>query len=282
MSYEKIELETLNYDPCRYPGAKLLFRGPRRKLISPYLAFLGGTDTYGKFISQPFPSLIEQKTGWLCVNFGWSNAGADVYLNEPSILQYASNAQLTILQLPCAQNMSNRFYRVHPRRNDRFVRASKKLHKLYPEVDFTDFHFVRHMLRHLKSLSPERFEDVVDELTEAWLPRMRLLLSRIESPVVLLWFSMRSPEEADDSLQITDEPGFVSREMIEGLRSEVKELVEFQPSVKAQESGQNGMVFSQIEAPAASELMGPAAHVEVAQALETVISGLISDPINDS
>ncbi|SLN52598.1 hypothetical protein ROA7450_02649 [Roseovarius albus] len=275
MSYEKLGLETLNYDPCRYPGAKLLFRGPRRSLEGDYIAFLGGTDTYGKFIAQPFAGLIERDTGLRCVNFGWPNAGADVYLKEPGVLQHASNAQLTVLQLPCAQNMSNRFYRVHPRRNDRFVRASKKLRKLYPEVDFTEFHFVRHMLRHLQALSSERFEDVIEELSEAWPPRLRLLLSQIDAPVLLLWFSLRRPEEDETSLRITHDPGFVSRDMIEDLRSEVADLIEFQPSETARKAGQAGMVFSQIEAPAAAELMGPTAHVEVAQLLAPAIVDLI-------
>ncbi len=277
MSYEKIGLETLNYDPCRYSGAKLLFRGPKRDLTSEYLAFLGGTDTYGKFIAQPFPSLIEQATGCRCVNFGWPNAGADVYLNEPAVLQYASNARLTVLQLPSAQNMSNRFYRVHPRRNDRFVRASKKLHKLYPEVDFTEFHFVRHMLRHLQTLSSDRFDAVLEELSEAWPPRIRLLLRQIDCPVVLLWFSQRCPEEADTSLKIAHDPGFVSRDMIEDLRNDVADMVEFQPSKSAQKAGQKGMVFSQIEAPAAVALMGPTSHVEVAQVLQVVIADLINE-----
>ena len=36
---------------------KLLFRGPKRDLDQPFVAFLGGTNTYGKFIERPFPDL---------------------------------------------------------------------------------------------------------------------------------------------------------------------------------------------------------------------------------
>ncbi len=34
-----------------------------------------------------------------------------------------------------AQNLSNRFYAVHPRRNDRFLRASTLMKTIFREVD---------------------------------------------------------------------------------------------------------------------------------------------------
>ena len=57
MAYEKLGGVSLNYDPCTYPDSKLMFRGPQRDLTSDYIAFLGGTETYGKFIAEPFPYL---------------------------------------------------------------------------------------------------------------------------------------------------------------------------------------------------------------------------------
>ena len=63
MAYEKLGHSPLDYMPCRYGASKLLFRGPRRVLEAPYVACLGGTETYGKFIEAPFPALIEAQTG---------------------------------------------------------------------------------------------------------------------------------------------------------------------------------------------------------------------------
>ena len=40
----------LDYFPCRYGRSRVLFRGPRRPLDVPYVAFLGGTETYGRFL----------------------------------------------------------------------------------------------------------------------------------------------------------------------------------------------------------------------------------------
>ena len=275
MAYHDVGHPPLDYEPCRYAGSKLPFRGPKRALDGDYVAFLGGTDTYGKFIARPFPALVERVGDMDCVNFGIPNAGIDVFLNNAALLSYAAQARLTVLQVPCAQNMSNRFYQVHPRRNDRFLRASEALQALYAEVDFTEFHYTRHMLRHLKAVCPERFGKVMRELETAWVPRMRLLLSRIGGPVLLLWFSARRPEQAADCPDLACDPGFVSRAMLEALRGDVAALVEVTASDEAQAIGQDGMVFAQSEAPAAGALLGPAAHDEAAVALIPVIAGLV-------
>ncbi len=173
----------LDYFPCRYGKSKLLFRGPRRDLAKPYVAVLGGTETYGKFVPVPYPALVEQQTGLRMVNLGCINAGPDVYVNEPVVLDIASKAQVTVVQIVGAQNLSNRFYAVHPRRNDRFLRASSLLCTIFREVDFTEFHFTRHMLQTLQAVSPEKFEVVAEELRAAWVARMIGLLNMIPGKI---------------------------------------------------------------------------------------------------
>ena len=55
-----------------------------------------------------------------------------------------------MIQVSGAQNLSNRFHAVHPRRNDRFLRASTLLKTIYRDVDFTEFNFTRHLLTTLR------------------------------------------------------------------------------------------------------------------------------------
>ena len=47
MTYDAAGPAPLDYLPCRYGTSKLMFRGPRRRLEAPYIAFLGGPETYG-------------------------------------------------------------------------------------------------------------------------------------------------------------------------------------------------------------------------------------------
>jgi len=275
MAYERHRGEALDYKPCRYPGSKLLFRGPRRALDTPYLAFLGGTETYGKFIQIPFPNLLERDLGVPCVNFGWPNAGVDVFLNEPAILKAASRAQAVVLQLPCAQNMTNRFYSVHPRRNDRFLGPSALMKTIFSEVDFTEFHFTRHLLRHVKTVAPDRFSLLRDELQQAWIARMRLLLTQLGSNTVLLWFSGRRPAEDNDSPDLVLDPAFVTRRMIQAIADKSACVVQVCASDAAKAVGSAGMIYSGLEASAAAELLGPMAHEEAARALMPTLSDFL-------
>ncbi|MFX0543963.1 DUF6473 family protein [Roseovarius sp. S1116L3] len=267
MAYEKLGATPLDYMPCRYGTSKLLFRGPKRDLTGRYVAFLGGTETYGKFVPRPYPALVEAKMGVPCVNFGWPNAGLDVLLHDGDVIGAASRAEVTVLQVLGAQNMSNRYYTVHPRRNDRFVQASPLLRAIFPEVDFTEFHFTRHMLGCLAHIAPERFAAVRRELQDAWVARMKLLLSRIDGPIILLWMSAHPPQARADDPDLADDPAFVTCAMLAAVQGPKVEMVEAPYSAVARAEGTRGMAFSQFEASAAAELPGPTAHRDVVGAI---------------
>ncbi|MEP2639524.1 MULTISPECIES: DUF6473 family protein [Roseobacteraceae] len=278
MTYDALGAGALDYMPCRYRGSKLLFRGPERRLDVPYVAFLGGTSTYGKFIKNPFPALVESGLGLNCVNFGIASAGVDVMLHDPFLKEASRNAEATVIQIIGAQNLSNRFYTVHPRRNDRFVRASPLLTAIYPEVDFAEFHFNRHMLSCLYNVSSDRFEVVRDELQTAWLARMKLLLKKVANKVVLVWFADHAPTpRALDAVDpgTAPSPLFVTSEMIDDLASHATDVVQVVATPEAIAAGTEGMVFSQMEAMAAAELLGPNAHGELAKALGPILHDLV-------
>ncbi len=179
MSYDTTGRGGLDYFPCRYGRSRLHFRGPRRRLLGDYALFIGGSETYGRFIETPFPALLEAETGIKCVNFGWQNAGVDAFLNDPTVIEIASKARVTVVQVMGAQNMSNRYYTVHSRRNDRFLNASGLMKQMFRDVDFTEYAFNRHLLSSIRQLSPERYQMIREELKEAWLARMRHLLKDI-------------------------------------------------------------------------------------------------------
>ncbi|MCV3271589.1 DUF6473 family protein [Roseobacter sinensis] len=278
MTYEVLGAGALDYMPCRYGTSKLLFRGPERRLDAPYVAFLGGTATYGKFIKTPYPALVESGLGVNCVNFGIANAGIDVLLNDAVLKDACCRAEVTVVQIFGAQNLSNRFYTVHPRRNDRFVKASSLLHSIYPEVDFAEFHFNKHMLSRLYNVSAERFAAVRNEVQTAWLARMKLLLRKINGKAVLVWFADHAPlPEVDDTIDPATgkSPLFVTREMLNDLMPEVAAYAEVVVTPEAMAAGTEGMVFSQLEAMAAAEMLGPKAHGELAQALGPVLQDLV-------
>lgn len=277
MTYDVLGPGPLDYLPCRYGTSKLLFRGPKRDLNEPYMAFLGATETYGKFIETPFPSLVEQALGTTCVNLGQINAGIDAFATDPFVLKATESATVTVIQVLGTQNMTNRFYGVHPRRNDRFVQPSNLLRTIYREVDFMDFAYNKHMLQTLLDVSSERFDAVRQELQEAWLARMKLLLRQIKGKTVLLWMAGHAPVAADDldRNSLGDDPLFVTKEMMEQVGPLATKTVQVVVSPEARKAGTQGMLFNELDALAAAELHGPLAHEEAAEAIMNALQDIV-------
>lgn len=275
MTFDTLGPGALDYLPCRYGASRLLFRGPRRDLNAPYVAFVGGTETYGKFIAKPFPALVEERLGMTCANFGLPNAGIDAFAHDPFVPGATVKSEVTVLQVMGAQNMTNRFYTVHPRRNDRFVSASTLLRTIYREVDFADFHYNRHLVTELARVSPERFATVRAELQAAWSARMRLMLKQIVGKSVVLWFSDHEPRSQENTMvndDLTGDPLFITREMMDEVASLATHVIEVVASPQAQAAGTDGMVYAEMESVAAAEMLGPDAHAEAADAVVAAIN----------
>ena len=274
MAYERLGESALDYYPCRYGASKLLFRGPRRQIEGAYCAVLGGTETYGKFIENPYPALVEAETGVAMVNFGCVNAGADVYVNDPAVIQACIGARVTVIQVTGAHNTSNRFYAVHPRRNDRFLGATPLLRSMYRQVDFTEFSFNRHMLGVLQHHSRERFALIAAELRQSWVDRMKLLIGRLPQQSILLWMA-ETPPPIGPVLDLQREPLLIDAQMIAALEPLVTHVVQVTPSAEARAEGPEGKVCSELEHLAARSLPGRMFHCEVALTLADPLERMI-------
>ncbi|MDF1854698.1 DUF6473 family protein [Pseudooceanicola sp.] len=285
MTYEMRRDEALDYFSYCYDGSKSRFRGPRRRIEGNYIAFLGGTDTFGRFIPRPFPALVEDRIGVPCVNFGRVNSGADSYLQDEVVLAAIRQALITVLQVPGAQNFNNRYYSVHPRRNDRFLKATPLLRQTYPDLDLAEVNFTRHLLRLLASGGGERFAQLVVELQRAWVARMSELIRQIDGPVLLLWLADHPPcdprsasggSASGGTPDAWRDPLFVTAPMVQALTPQPAANVQVVVSPAALAAGGAGMVFGEAEAAVAAGLLGPAAHVETADALAPMLRAMLA------
>lgn len=269
MVYARAGDGPLDYAPCSYGTSRLVFRGPPRPLDAPYVAVIGGTESYGKFVQRPWPMLVEDAIGVPTINLACVNAGADAYLADQGVLQVAGAARAVVVQVTGAVNLSNAFYAVHPRRNDRFLRALPPLVRLYPEVDFTNIHFTRHLMLTLRKVSPERLLDVADALRQTWAERTDMLLERLAVPKILLWMASRSPR--DPVVDLSGDPLLVDGGMIDVVRPRADAYVEVllpPPGDPTEE----GLSFASLERPAAEGMPGVRAHRAVAQAVVAALS----------
>jgi len=275
MAYAFPGAGALDYSPCSYAASRLTFRGPAADLREPFIACLGGTETYGKFIPTPYPELLEEILDVQVANLGCINAGPEVFSQERDLLAMASGGLACVVQITGAQNLANKYYSVHPRRNDRFTGPTPLLRGLFKQVDFTEFSFTRHLMHVLQSHSPDRFEVLAEELRAAWVVRMKDVLGQISCPTVLLWMADAPPPAPGRRADLAREPMLVDAEMIAAVKPYATTYVEMVPSPAARAKGAEGMAFGPLEAPAAASLPGPAVHYELAKRLAPVLRQLI-------
>lgn len=263
----------LDYFPCRYGASRALFRGPQCDLSRPYVAMLGGSSTFGKYVARPYPALVEGTLGCPVANLGGLNAGPDFYLHDPAALDIAARAQVAVVQVTGADALSNPFYIVHSRRNDRFLTATPRLQALFPGVDFTDIHFTRHLIQVLERADPHACATVVRGLKHNWLARMRELMARLPRRRVLLWLADAPPPE--QALRLDPAPPFIDRGMLDALRRDVDEVVIATPSLRARSLAPLDMTYPETEAALAACLPGTAMHAEIAAELAPVLRAFL-------
>ena len=192
----------LDYHICHYGASRLPFRGPRQHPQGRYIVALGGTETFGRFVPRPWPDRLAALTGLQTINLGCANAGIDSFLGDPDVLAMLGGAAVTVVQVMGAQNLSNSYYSVHPRRNDRFLGPTPLMRQVFPDLDFTEFHFTRHLLSALADRAPDRFAVLQAELRRVWLTRMRDLLARAGGRRIVLWMADHPPAPSDMTADI--------------------------------------------------------------------------------
>ncbi len=139
--------------------------------------------------------------------------GIDARLADPLVPERARRAACFVMLLPPVGNMSNPFYTVHPRRNDRFVAAHPPLRRLFPETDFAEFVFTGHLLGMLAATCDTRFAVIARALRPLWLERLHLHLQALPPRGVMLHLPARHriPLPLDDVQALCGEGRLVLR-----------------------------------------------------------------------
>lgn len=255
----------LEYYPCRYGGSRTVFRGPQVSLDGPYTVVVGGSEVYGRYVEDPFTDQLAEMTGRRVVNMGVMNAGVDVFARDEALMHVLENAETVVVQVIGAQNMSNRYYTVHPRRNDRFLEASRLMTDLYRDVDFSEFSFTRHMLVTLRRKCTVRFAQIETELEAAWTARMQRVLGRIQGRCILLHL------EDGRTRGLGPEPAFVASEIVDRLRDACDDIVRRDISGNNTEEDLARMVFPQSERTTAVQMLSTKHHERIAIDLARII-----------
>ncbi len=274
MSYHQTGPDGAADAACQYGASGLWFRGPARSTDKPFIACVGADETFGRFVPDPYASLLERRLGRRCINLGSLFTGAEALSQDESLREIVNKAELCVLQPPCVLGQSNRYYRVHPRRNDRFLGPTPNLVALYPEVDFTEVHFVRHLVTLLQSYSDARFELVAQELREAWLEAMKGFATGVDAPVILLLLQTSDPAADHSGTDIARDPVPVTEAMFKRLGQVCAGSLSLTVRPSADSDHLEDVLFGTLQQPIAEHVLGPATHRQVADALYGAVLGL--------
>jgi len=282
MTFQQNVAEARKYPTYRFGRARQIYRGSPPDLSGPYIACIGGSETFGKFVDKPYADYLDDALDMEVVNFGTPSGGPSFFLKDPVLLETLCNAELVVIQAMPAWANSNRLYSVRKRRNARMNSVSEMLRLMYPEVEMDRFRYAHNLLYKLYTADAEKFRMVELELRAAWVARMRELIDQIETRRLLFWFSERLPEEDggfNGSPEKLISPAFVNRDMMEQLRPMVEAVVEFVPA--EEERGamlrlddarvQRNMIASRLHP-------SPAMHEDAAKALEIAIRQVLKMP----
>lgn len=173
-------------DEFELPGSRLRLRGSDCRVDRPFVIALGGAETRADASARPFPMLCANLCGLPVLNGGILHAGAGIVAANPPLAERVRAASAVVVGALGPQRTSNRFYRVHRRRNDRVIGVSKPLKLLFHDLDFGNVHYSGHLHMLLRSAGAERYGIVLDELRRAWSARVSALLSLHAVPTVFL------------------------------------------------------------------------------------------------
>ena len=219
--YEDYDAPAYDYGMAAVPGIEdLRFRGPVPDLDAPYLAGIGGAQTFGRFVTDPFLAVLGQRLGLPCLNLGLGGAGPE-FAHKPAVLPLLQRAALVVVQCFSGRSASNSLFdnTLHGRNSGVLLANGKP----------TSFEtFFDELCRRGER---DRIERVVTETREDFTFKMRELGRALEGRGILLWIARRAPDyETDWSSpfgMMNYYPQFIDRNVIEAIRPCFDEYVEY-------------------------------------------------------
>jgi hypothetical protein len=164
-----------------------LYRGPAVDFSQPYLAFIGAAQTFGRFVEQPFPTLLGQRLGIQIVNLGTGGAGPR-HFNTAKYLSIVNNAEAVVLQVLSGRSSSNSMFDNAASGGLRGMSAFDN--NPIPAGDF----FAR-----LAQDEPlETVKRIVAETRDDYTKQYIDFIKKISAPRILFWLSTRRPDYEED------------------------------------------------------------------------------------
>lgn len=207
--YQARDYEVVDYRMWQPPGTDLWFRGPARPDLvrGEYIAFLGAAQTFGCLCERPFPAILEERLRRPCLNLGYGGAGPGFFLARPDLLTCINSAAVVVVQVMSGRSADNSLFESGgleylTRRADgvRLGATQAWEEALYRQRIAVAPNAPRSIRRVAGKVNQLLARPMARRLVRETLANYErdcaALLSAIERPVILFWFSRRAPRYA--------------------------------------------------------------------------------------
>lgn len=186
--YQRLDAPHFDYRLTKVPGIEgHWFRGPLPDLTQPYIACIGGAQTFGRFDADPYPDRLARALGLPVLNLGLGGAGPR-FPADPQVLPLLQRARLVVVQCFAGRSASNSWF-------DNGSTGRNTGHYLRTGEWLTYEQFLAEVLAREDLPLLQR---LVQETRDDYAVQMRHLAQNLPGPKVLLWLSRRVPEYVTD------------------------------------------------------------------------------------
>ena len=238
--YQARDYDVVDYHMAELPGTGIEFRGPFPESLEPgsYFAAIGAAQTLGCYCEHPYPFLLAESIGLPALNLGWAGPGPEWFLRQEALLPYLNRARFVVMQVMSGRSASNSQY---DSGGLAYVTRRSDGAQMTTDEFFDDLMRGPSALRRLplpgrvkrkigNLAARPAAKALVGELRASHVEDSLELLRRIEVPVVLFWFSTRTPaypeSYATRSKLLGQFPHLITPEMIERIAPAAAAYVE--------------------------------------------------------
>lgn len=193
IGYQIRDYEFFDYDlySVRDDSRKQSFvlRGPKPPNLdkNSYFTSIGAAFTYGCYTDKPYTQLVSEVLGISGVNLGTQGAGPHHFTKPENqlLIDLINNSKFVIISVFSGRSCPNSLFKLSPNgSNEKLSFVDKEeyvpAHKLYEWL--------------LENKDENSIRSVIEETRSNYANEFINLLSTIEVPKILLWFSKRKPD----------------------------------------------------------------------------------------
>jgi hypothetical protein len=158
-------------------------RGPKPNLDNEYFTVLGSAHSFGRYCKDPYPNILSDKLDMGCLNLSVGGAEPGIYLHDKlnSIFELVNKSKFVILQIMSGRSSDNSYIKS----NGHYCKIKSSGEKVLT----SDFYKKMINEGHMPTL-----KKIISETQENYVKSYVELINKIKVPIVLFWFSNRTPK----------------------------------------------------------------------------------------